>query len=529
MANDTTNTISTKVEPGSVSEKNGILGYGAGGAAIYAPSPSNVLTSQNLAPVKEFKLPEATPNTGGAGLEAYISSNNKSIAQNNIDTLLAQEKANKDEIGSTLKTTLDSILGTNNEIANVGSSVDRTAQNTAKMQADEYTSKIEAEALSNRRQLELLQKSNPEGLFGGALQDRMEALNRASVSKQADYAIIQNSALRNYETASAIADRQVQLKLEPLKAKLDNLKFFYSENKNDFNRADDRLYSSAVKKADAELKKQESIENDIRNVKLEAAKNGAPASVIEKINEAKDLSQALKAAGNYNSDPLDRAIKQAQLRKLNASDVPKGENLNELLSIKEAQDAGVPYGTTKLQLIAKGSTPNKSVLNTLNDKISIIDGVLQNKAGLRGVVGPNKLARAGLFNFSTFTGSEGDAIAGINQLTNQETLTTLLELKKAGGTLGALSEGEGKLLREAASKINSWSLKDKNGNVYGYKTSESSFNKELNTLKKYTQRAIEAAGGAGSSVQNENDFFDITDSVLQDINSGYLNSGYDLN
>ena len=288
---------------------------------------NNTITPNSLAPVKPLVLPTVSPVSTANATQDYIGSTTNAIKTDAASKLLAEQQATKDNTGSTLKTTLDSILGTNTDIANVGNTIDRTAQDIAKKQSDQYTSQIEAEQLANRRAIEDLTRNNPGGLSTEQLNGKINNLNRESVSKQADLAILQNAANRNYDTASAIADRQLQLKLEPLKAKLDNLKFFYEQNKADFNKADDRLYADMVKKADAELKKKE----DEEKAKTELIKNAigleAPSSVLSKAQEVLkrggSLIEVAGALGSYSKD-IDMELKKSTIAK-NWADAKKND------------------------------------------------------------------------------------------------------------------------------------------------------------------------------------------------------------
>jgi len=127
----------------------------------------------------------------------------------------------------------------------------------------------------------------------------------------------------------------------------------------------------------------------------------------------------------------------------------------------------------------------------LNDKVALIDQIIK-KVPKYNVVGPTWFAR--LRPFSTLSGNAQALIGEIEQLTSQETLSGLLNLKKAGGTLGALSDQERLMLQSAATKIGSWRLV-KDGNVVGYRVSEKAFINELNNLKRLAQTALNNAGG----------------------------------
>lgn len=156
---------------------------------------------------------------------------------------------------------------------------------------------------------------------------------------------------------------------------------------------------------------------------------------------------------------------------------------------------------------------NDQTAQTFTDKVNQIKNIQQDTGGEASAVGSNFLSRdeggfAGMLykmahpittmsNF--FTGAKSNYIAGVQQLTNQETLNNLLQLKQAGGTLGALNESEGQMLRDAATKINNWAIRDKDGNVTGYNTSEANFNAELQRLRDLAQKAVDKAKGVATA------------------------------
>lgn len=282
-----------------------ILKYSDTTGQLLAPAAkSSVIAADGLTtPLNPPAMPP--PITSSAdGLGTTIGGINESI-KNESAALLAERQKAQELKASDLKGTLADIMGANTAIAEAPGNIDRSEEDKARKEADSYTSQIEAEQLANRHAVEKLQKNNPNGLFGGALQDEVDRLSRDSVSKQADLAILQNAAVRKWDTANAIADRQLSLKLEPLKAKLDNLKFFYQNNKEDFNKEDDRLYTEAIKKADIELKKQTELETSIKDIKISLAQSGSASPAIMSALSSIDtsspdaLDQVIKVAGKY--------------------------------------------------------------------------------------------------------------------------------------------------------------------------------------------------------------------------------------
>lgn len=312
-------------------------------------------------------LPSAPVYTYGGlpGATESLATTNKSQAELNLEAM-------KKTTDSSMQAYLEELIGS----GNISSSVDRSEQDAAKKQADLYTSQLEQEQLANRRAIEKLQKENSEGLGGGALGQEVNRLNRESLSKQADIAILQTTANRNYDTAASIADREVAMKLEQSQANLGALKFFYENNKADFDKADERLYAEIVKKADAELKKQTDTEEAIKNLKLNVAQyaGSSAASILSKLSAIDTTSpgafdEAVKVAGRYASDPLDRAIKQAQLNKINF-EMSDGTDTSAAPSIVNPETGKYDPSGQLSYIISKSRAKDNIALQAINGVVA---------------------------------------------------------------------------------------------------------------------------------------------------------------
>lgn len=206
--------------------------------------PSGSITSEVLSGnPKPLTLPPPTVQTLTTGTQDYITSQNQSIKtaqQQELEREKADLSTQKNDITSLIEQ-----IGNSGQIKN--DLYKKEGVDKAKKDVDEFTSRLEAEQHSNTRRIQALQK-NPEGLFAGGMEQEVNRVNSESLTKQADLAILQNNALRRYSTAAEIADRAVEAKLEPMKAKLEGLKFFYAENKADFDKKDDRAYAEMIKK-----------------------------------------------------------------------------------------------------------------------------------------------------------------------------------------------------------------------------------------------------------------------------------------
>ena len=133
----------------------------------------------------------------------------------------------------------------------------------------------------------------------------------------------------------------------------------------------------------------------------------------------------------------------------------------------------------------------------LQNKLGLIKGLLSEDLkslapGGIGAVGTAPQGRVKVWGINL--GKVQNFIAGVEQLTSQETMKALADLKARGATLGALSDKELQLLYSSASKIGSWRRQDKNGNIH-YAATNDDFRNELNNLLTLTQKGLQEVPG----------------------------------
>jgi hypothetical protein len=189
---------------------------------------------------------------------------------------------------------------------------------------------------------------------------------------------------------------------------------------------------------------------------------------------------------------------------------------NELRRINKLNPI-IPKTVAQIADETKAVQEQSLQLADAQEKVSKIEEI-QKAGGIGGAVGPNALVRWSLT--SKITGKKQNFIAGVENLISEETMDALLNLKQAGGTLGALSDQERIMLAQAASKIGSWRVTNDSGKVVGYNASEADFNKELERLKALAQKAIIRAGGNSDNTEQGG-------SINEDLSNNYRNKyGY---
>lgn len=480
-------------------------------AANFQPQQQGgAITPASLQPANPINVPTGNPQT------------TPPITQNVADTFLstldlnANEKAAQTSQESLVAKMLANIQNQQGESAYKSQLLQNSGLNTLKQDLQKYNSQIlQKQAELNQSDIQLVNNMRNEerrdtlapfaqmgqaklagdaAILRGLKTAEIGVLNALAIGKQGDIQLAKETIQEAVDAKYAPYKEQNAL----YKAQLEAIQPF-------LDKAEKKQAAAQTFKLNQAMKEIDKISDFQKTALSNAISNNAPQSIINKINNAKTIQEISSIGSQYLVSKADRLEQQ----------------LKGLQIAKASQELGTGSKTSK---------ENASAAQQAQSKLDVINGALKNTGGMRGVVGPNALARAGFGNFNTFTGVEGDFIANINQLTNQETLTSLLDLKKAGGTLGALSEGEGKLLAQAATKINSWAQKDKAGNVTGYKTTEAAFKRELDTIKNLTKKAIIAAGGTPvEEPVTLDEWLGSVGNTLNSSNNLYSNAGYPIN
>ena len=264
------------------------------GDYTYAKDPSSriTITSDQLKPIEPTNLP-SKPKIDTSNIQGNISDfSSKNTADQAIANLKAESTKNATDISNLIKD-----IGITS--AKEGDFIKQEGGYEAKKQYDEYASQLEQEQLRSRREQERLRQF-PGGMSTGALNDELDRLERQSLSKQADIAILGNAAAKRYDTALTIAKNKVDLLLAPKKAELEGLKYIYDNNKSFQTAEFSSLLSAKQREIDNEQKTRETIEN----IKIESVKNGFKNPLA--FENVKTVNEALSLAGQYLVSPKEK-------------------------------------------------------------------------------------------------------------------------------------------------------------------------------------------------------------------------------
>lgn len=168
---------------------------------------------------------------------------------------------------------------------------------------DELNNNIDSTSRSFDKQIAAVQNSNPNGMLDSGVQIEVNRLTQQKASTLADMAIVLNAKTRNYTTAKNIIDTKVDAETEDLKNKLTGLQFFYQQNASSLDKDQQIVLQDKITSAANELTDARTARAAVGSVQLEAAKNGAPLSVVKAIGAATDESSAIAAAAGYMKAP----------------------------------------------------------------------------------------------------------------------------------------------------------------------------------------------------------------------------------
>lgn len=484
---------------------NLVAGYGQGTPSNLV-APTNTINSEQLAPTTGLELPKTKPTpTVATGLNASIETQTQDYKDQATKDAETEAKTSRDELTTLIKSSIGETGLTDTAYREEG--VD-----TAKKELNDINNQIISEQVANRRRIEQIEKNAPGGLVSG-VQSEVNRVNRESVAKQADLAVIQMAKQNNYFGAKEIADRSVQAKMEEQRQNIDLLKFIYDENKADFTKADDRAYQAMISKKEREADKEEAELKMISDLALDALQNGASTETVVAMRQAKTVDDALNVGGKYVG-ALDRQAKLQQLAN-------KGMSTSERISLYEKAVEGNQEAITALgydprnlpQVKADQLLANEESYNNLQTDIDRLNGMLDDEVTLNNVTGAmqNRISTFANWEGLSFTeqvkalsekreittggisaiNKRNDFLNSANYIISNFTFDKLRELKAGGATFGALSDGELRAIAGAATRLGSQNtaIRDKNERIIGFRGSKEQIIEDLKFIQQKYKKA----------------------------------------
>lgn len=311
-------------------------------------------------------------------------------------------------------------------------------------------------------------------------QRQRDAGRAGKASELAANAALQQAYIQNLTIATSLAEASVTYKWQGITNTLTALQIQLDLAKDIMDKADAKqlgIISILVQDQLDQVNTQKRKESEINNFLITAAINGAPLSLI---NSAKTSGDPV-AAASILSRYLREAVEiETETKLIDGRLVTYNTKTGEIIT--EAKPAVVTEEEIR---------GYDSVINIAEGQLVILDRIIANEAGL------NTAVYAGKFRYSWVTGARRwwtkqtgefqSFTADVDTLASRDVLDTLVELKARGGTLGALSEKELKMLEDASSNFGSWrkTKTDKAGNIttVQYDINPATFMTALHTLR----------------------------------------------
>jgi len=442
------------------------------------------LTSDSLAPQTEINIPPVAPTTGLTGLDAEMETNSDAFTHD-LERKRKESEQAKDTSREDLVSTFRNQLTESEAQVEAEDKLDVSA---LEQDLIDVQNEINAERMSRRRKVEALEK-NPQGLFGGALEDEIYKVERDSIRKEADLSVIALARQGKFDAAQNRADKAVDALMERQEQELEIEMFLFNEHKELFETAEEREFLTKHADREREFEAEKEEMKSLQAAKLEALRmaqmNNAPTSVLSAIQGAETPEDVFSVAGQYGSvDMLDRAIKAEQLANLREDPealVPTSvidQGGRKLLINTQTGELIKDFGVTDIGTDEMTRAVESAKIQQIDD--------LKSHEGLYKAVGPTKLGRFTPLRVDVATGKVAGFTSGVEQLVSGMTLQSLIDAKARGATFGALSEGELQVLAATASKIGSWRRTRDDGTIF-YEASQNDFMAELDKISNFAK------------------------------------------
>jgi len=305
-----------KSSPSSLVKNVGAVTPTSGRSASTTVSPAPVITPQSLqsteTPISSLNVPTAQESSN---LFSSISSRAESFANQ-----IAPQTVDKATVNDAREGFFSKLLGRSSK-SQLEANAYATEVDPAQKELNDIRDQIATRTRDYQKQIDDIEK-NQRGMFGGGMTQEVNRIKQEATKELADLSIVENAKLNNYTAAKEIADRSISAQLEQEANEIDAWKLWYEENRNQFDKEDDRRFNvmlderTRLFQEDVDNKK---IERDTKLALLQSATSqGASADVLTAIQSAKTPEEAIIAAGQYSGDIQDRLEQSLRIKELNS-------------------------------------------------------------------------------------------------------------------------------------------------------------------------------------------------------------------
>lgn len=130
---------------------------------------------------------------------------------------------------------------------------------------------------------------------------------------------------------------------------------------------------------------------------------------------------------------------------------------------------------------------------------------LRNDEMMSSSVGPDGLGAFTRTSFAPWNWGKKDAyLAKANQVLNNSVLNKLIESKANGATFGALSDTELSMLQKSSNVLNALAIRDKDGNITGFKGTEENFQRAIDNMISQSELVMQRMSQKGVQGKPQN-------------------------
>lgn len=357
-------------------------------------SANDVLTSSQIQPQPSFQVAPQDTNISTPKADQFQNEvkTDTEVAKTREDKLAQQVEKDKADFAGKETSTFEDMVS--NIINSPGfgeiqqEQYKKAGVDEKQLRVDELSTKLLAEQDSLRKAKEDIMTKGG-GLKMGA-QAEMANLERDSLRRQSDLAILQLAAQDQLDYATRVADRAVNAMFDRQEKINAALKMVYERNKSLFTTAEQRSFELALSDRNRALDDEKEAEALLKSTQIDALKmaqlNNAPQQVIDAIMSSESPMEVLDVAGQYGS--VDMLARQQIRSNMALKGLDRKIKLLQLAS--EGDESAIEelgYDPRDLSLSSDEIRANADAYRKNQKDINRINEMFANDRGLQAVSG----------------------------------------------------------------------------------------------------------------------------------------------
>jgi hypothetical protein len=471
------------------------------GGSIIPSNPAAIPIDAVSAEAKPYTVPDEPQQPDYLGVIGAIPT---------LDSILTEQKTETEKTQNSLSS---SILDTLKKLGGKAEAQATAEQQTGLPQYTKQLTEVNSQLQSLQKEalaipLQLQQDAQGRGVTAGGLAPIQTGLLRENAIKSLSLSAMAQTLQGNVALARQQVDKAIELQFAPLENQLTVLSKMYDMNKDELQRED----AKRAEQLQIRLQERERLLKDIRadkqyatEISLEAARNGAPSDVVERIANATPDNALALSSSYLGAEFRQKAIQQAfenniKLRSLAITEANSAlDRKVKLLELAKAGDRGA--------ISQLGYDPNRDANRTKADEqqiaiqrdIDIAKRARENGIGLQtssglirgGIIGAFLESPGGILGAPYGAAKKNDFLADAGYIVKNMTFNKIRELADAGVKLTPISERELKAMADASSVLAASAQYDGSGNLTGFKLGENRVREQLQLIQDHYQRALD--------------------------------------